>query len=106
LLEYKFIKLCLACSLQNDGSSSSEETTEATDTNQESDTSAITPVPDEHFLQFTYCFWFSRFNGKNVDAAAFERNMKVIGTFDTVRLSFYSFIFCVNASLGKSLYKY
>lgn len=70
--------------LQNDGSSSSEETTEATDTNQESDTSAITPVPDEHFLQFTYCFWFSRFNGKNVDAAAFERNMKVIGTFDTV----------------------
>lgn len=80
--------------LQNDSGSSSED---AADSNESVPQVAITanddisaiqmvhPGPDEHPLQYTYCFWFSkRPPGKNHDTATFEKNMKVAGTFSSV----------------------
>lgn len=56
-----------------------------TENNETNNHLPIKPGPNEHQLQYPYCFWFSkRPSGKNVDAAAFEKTMKIIGTFCTV----------------------
>ncbi|XP_062521718.1 eukaryotic translation initiation factor 4E type 2-like [Corticium candelabrum] len=76
-----------------DDSESVEESKEETNdnaTNGKSDDDAsvshVVIGPNEHPLQYHYCFWFSRRGpgAKGSAPANYEQNMKVIGTFGSV----------------------
>jgi len=80
--------------LQEEGNTSDQDDTTATDSqqsqqqqhknNNNSVAKPVTPGPGEHLLQYTYCFWYSKKSGRTNDAASFEKNMKIVGTFCTV----------------------
>nr|CAB3241806.1 eukaryotic translation initiation factor 4E type 2-like [Phallusia mammillata] len=65
----------------------------------------VVPGPGEHPLQYTYCIWYSKKQpGRAQDAASFEKNMNVIGTFCSVEQfwKIYSHMIRVNEMAGHS----
>ena len=85
------------CRLQEEGNTSDQDDTTADSQqtlqqqaqqqqhkNNNSVAKPVTPGPGEHLLQYTYCFWYSKKSGRTNDAASFEKNMKIVGTFCTV----------------------
>jgi len=71
--------------LQEEGNTSDqEENNDAIKNNNNNVAKSVTPGPGEHLLQYTYCFWYSKKSGRTNDAASFEKNMKIVGTFCTV----------------------
>jgi len=47
----------------------------------------VKPGPDEHPLQYSYTFWFSRRNPGKASTQTYDQNLKKIGAFASVRKS-------------------
>lgn len=60
----------------------------------------VVPGPDEHQLQYTYCFWFSKKPPGRDDPANFEKSVRVIATFVTVRRKYCSENFSINSKFS------
>lgn len=48
------------------------------------DLQAVKPGPDEHPLQYTYVFWYSRRTPGKATLQSFDQNLKKIGAFASV----------------------
>jgi len=64
--------------------SGEDENTEQKSSQVEEPTQIVKPGPDEHPLQFTYVFWYSRRSTGKVSQLSFDQNLKKIGAFASV----------------------